>query len=288
MTFENEATVEQPSDDRIRELVQKNDMVIFTCTYYSNINDLRLNQCLKTLQSEFGAASVPVVVVDGSPPEVHECLKRCTGAIVRREQKIYGKGKGGALREAAMIAGSLPGVTKSTFLCWQEAEKSDMMRCWQTEVREGSNTSDEVICPARDDTCFRNSYPIEQYHSESYGNYYLNCIMKGELEATNKDASGIISCGEIDWHFGPFAFRRQLLDLWMKYEGSSYDAQLIPIVAAIRKGHQVNTGINVTFKLDDQMKKQEEGNLDFIEKRLHQLNDLDPKVKQFWNDELYC
>lgn len=130
---------------------------------------------------------------------------------------------------------------------------------------------------------YLDSYPIEQYHSEMYGNYYLNCVMKNELEGTEQ------SCGDIDWHFGPFAFRKKLLNLWLEYKGTSYDAQLIPIVAAIRKGGlMINTQITVSFKLEKEMKAQEEGNVDFIEKRIQQLNGLDPKVKQFWKDPLYC
>lgn len=282
--------MEVPSDVKIKELVQKHNMVIFTCSYYNDTNDLRLHQCLQTLRDGATDDNIPIVVVDGSPPEVHELLKSCTGAIVRREQKTYGKGKGGALREAAMVASSLPGVVESTLLCWQEAEKSDMNRCWVKEVLTQCESSDDVICPTREDGCFRRSYPIEQYHSENYGNYYLNAIMKEELDNKNssKNTSQQSTVRSIDWHFGPFAFRRSLLNLWMEYKGTSYDAQLIPIVAAIRKGHQVNATIEVTFELDKKMKMQEEGSIEFIEKRLYQLNDLDPKVKQFWKDPLYC
>jgi len=135
-----------------------------------------------------------------------------------------------------------------------------MNRCWLDDVLAQCESSDDVMCPAREDGCFRNSYPIEQYHSESYGNYYLNCIMKGELEGSKH------SCANVDWHFGPFAFRRSLVDLWMEYKGTSYDAQLIPIVAAIRKGYQVNSSIEVTFGLDAMMKQQEQGDLNFIER----------------------
>jgi len=178
---------------------------------------------------------------------------------------------------------SLPGVNDTTLLCWQEAEKSDMMRCWQEEILGQCHPSDDVVCPGRDDTCFKTSYPIEQYHSEMYGNYYLNCIMKNELEGDVEN-----SCGDIDWHFGPFAFRKKLLNLWLEYKGTSYDAQLIPIVAAIRKGLRVNSQIDVSFNLEKEMKAQEQGNVEFIEKRIHQLNDLDPKVKKFWKEALYC
>jgi len=73
----------------------------------------------------YGSSTVATVVVDGSPREIHEYLKRaCVNTIICKEEGRNGKGKGGALREAAAIAGSLPAVEDDTWLCWQEAEKS--------------------------------------------------------------------------------------------------------------------------------------------------------------------
>lgn len=261
-------------------LIEHKRAVIFTCTYYNDVRDLRFHQCISTIRH---SQYIPIVIVDGSPPEVHEALRN-TDALVFRESDRFGNGKGGALREAAQIAASLPGVNSSTWLCWQEAEKSDMIRCWQDFLFSTSvKDSDEIITPNRDDSNFKKSYPIEQYHSESYGNYYLNCVMRRALDENT--SSGI---GNIDWHFGPFAFRQKLVQLWTSYKGNSYDAQLVPIVHGIRKGYRINTDITVPFVLDEKMKQQEEGNIEFIEKRLNQLNSLDPRVKMAWSEEFYC
>lgn len=261
-------------------LIEHKRAVIFTCTYYNDVRDLRFHQCISTIRH---SQYIPIVIVDGSPPEVHEALRN-TDALVFRESDHFGNGKGGALREAAQIAASLPGVNSSTWLCWQEAEKSDMIRCWQDFLFSTSvKDSDEIITPNRDDSNFKKSYPIEQYHSESYGNYYLNCVMRRALDENT--SSGI---GNIDWHFGPFAFRQKLVQLWTSYKGNSYDAQLVPIVHGIRKGYRINTDITVPFVLDEKMKQQEEGNIEFIEKRLNQLNSLDPRVKMAWSEEFYC
>ena len=295
--------MEDVTSNKIQKLVESKNMVIFTCTFYKNLSDLRLQQCLKTIEHPaHGATALPIVIVDGSPDEIHEYIKSRVGsiAIVRKEEGSFGKGKGGALREAAYVASNLPGVTDSTWLCWQEAEKSDMMRCWHTEIypclqlknqasspNNPSNSmivknDDVVICPTREDNSFQKTYPIEQYHSETFGNYYLNCVMK---EAYKKEEYQSVY-NDIDWHFGPFAFRRKVLHLWMKYKGNSYDAQMVPIVIAIRKGYHIRSDIEVSFCLDENMKQQEEENLNFIEKRLYQLNDFDPKVKQSWNDPI--
>lgn len=279
---------------RIEDLVKSKNIVIFTCSYYSSVSDLRLKQCLETLNhASYGSNTVATVVVDGSPTEVHEYLKSSSpNTIICKEKGTFGKGKGGALREAAFVASTLPGVIDDTWICWQEAEKSDMMRCWQSEIFEASpkiGNDVDIVCPKREDGNFKESYPIEQYHSESYGNYYMNAVMKNALNVINKKNSQdvAIHCNSIDWHFGPFAYRKKIQDFWLEYKGTSYDAQLIPIVAAVRKGIRVESSLEVTFRLDEKMKEQEEDNVDFIEKRLHQLNDLDPKIKAFWTEPLY-
>jgi len=267
-------------------------LVVFTCTYYTGTTDLRYQQCLETLQAA-STNSIPIVVVDGSPSDdVHQGLSQ-TGAIVCKE--TAGGGKGSALREAALNAAEkVPGVTEHTLLCWQEPEKTGMIRLWKEILPQISHDSD-VVVPRRDDECFKSSYPIEQYYSESYGNLYLDTVMK---DAITKDPSGVMrvpasdaaiprGTSLIDWHFGPFAFRKAHLDLWSKYKGNSYDAQLVPIVCALRRGLVISS-IGVKFHLDPKMREQEEGDVGFIEKRLNQLIDLDPKVKVAWTDAPYC
>ena len=106
----------------------------------------------------------------------------------------------------------------------------------------------------------------------------VSCFFPGGCQ--NKEPS-------IDWYFGPFAFRAKFANLWTEYRGGdSYDCQVVPFVHALRKGLNV-VSITVDFELDPAMKQQEEGNSEFIEKRLKQLNGLNPLVKKAWNDEFY-
>ena len=112
--------IKTPCDEKLKELVRKHDLVIFTSTYYNDVNDLRFRQCLRKLKDpRYGSSIISIVVINGSPMEVHNILKSISGAIVYREQKRFGKGKGGALRESAMASASLPVTTESTLLCWQ-------------------------------------------------------------------------------------------------------------------------------------------------------------------------
>ena len=290
----------------IQALVKDTGIVVFTCTYYRSKHDLRFQQCLKTIERAQFYGQV-LVIVDGSPnEEVHEILCKQSNVIIQKEEQSGGKGV--QLRAAAEIASKLPGVTDKTLLCWQEPEKTDMIQCWR-HVRMQAQThddddddDDDVIVPYREPYCFQTFYPIEQYHSETYGNFYLDCVMKDALKEDKNARSprltdqGLeqemskskhkIPC--IDWHFGPFCFRAKHIGLWTNYKtGYSYDAQLVPIVHAMRKGLVVSS-VMVPFQLDSNMKHQEEENFAFIEKRLNQLNDLDPKVKKAWTDEYYC
>jgi len=271
-------------------------LVIFTVTWYDSTEDLRMQLCLETV-AKCQTFSIPIVVVDGSPSdEVHSALQS-SGAIVYR-QTFEGK-KGAALREAALKAHGLPGVVDSTKLCWMEAEKTDMVRNWSA-LHESENNGDysdhdDIIMPWRNQILFRSMYPIEQYHSEMYGNYYLDNVAKEEMKKMKLEYPEIEGHGfrprkypHLDWHFGPFAFQAKHIKLWTEYKGGdSYDAQLVPIVHAMRKGHRVSSR-EINYRAPPEMQKQEEENSAFIEKRLAQLNDLDPKVKKAWTEEFYC
>jgi len=269
-------------------------LIIFTCTWYPSTEDLRFLQCVETLEAAREHSCPAIVVVDGSPSKrVHEAL-RSTGTIVHKQ--TFSGGKGAALREAAGIAADHAGASADTLLCWQEPEKTDMIRLW-AKVHSALKPTDDVVVPRRTQQSFQSSYPIEQFYSESYGNLYLDAVMKNAIQGSGDAASAIVmpradtdtprGTSILDWHFGPFAFRAKHVDLWTKYTGSSYDAQIVPYVHGIRKGLSV-CGVDVDFVLDEKMRQQEEGNAEFIEKRLNQLNELDPKVKAAWTDDLYC
>lgn len=57
-------------------------------------------------------------------------------------------------------------------------------------------------------------YPIEQFHSETFGNLYLDAVAKLALSNMQNTIPAL------DWHFGPFAFRLKHLELWTKYDGN--------------------------------------------------------------------
>jgi hypothetical protein len=298
-------------------LIQKRGYVLFTVTWYDSVDDLRFETFLETIR-ECSRTETPLVVVDGSPSEdVHNALQSASfGSNITtvRRQTAIGK-KGAALREAAQIASQLPGVNASTLLCWQEPEKTDMVQRWQrvlagSREHEHEHEADadlaDLVVPYRNVKIFEETYPTEQFHSEMYGNLYLDAVAATELKALHlalPRVDGVLSRAlmdeessnnqtrklvpRLDWHFGPFAFQAQHIRLWTEYDrGDSYDAQVVPWVFAMRKGLTV-ISVQVDYQAPLAMKEQEEGNVEFIEKRLQQLNGLDPLVKKAWTDELY-
>lgn len=275
-------------EEEIKADIQNKGMVIFTVTWYGSPDDLRLRMCLNTIR-ECRERSIAVVVVDDSPSVDVRSALRTSGAVVRR-QTVPGK-KGVALREAATIARRLPGVTSSTYLCWQEAEKTDMVRHW-TEILDDGKV--DVVVPFRNLESFRETYPIEQYHEEMFGNRYLDAIAARHLYGPNSDPpprSDFASDGgapRLDWCFGPIGFRAGHAELWTEYRGGdSYDAQVVPLVHALRRGVRVSSR-EIEYRAPSEMQAQEEGDIPFIEKRLGQLNDLCPKVKASWTQPFYC
>jgi len=240
--------------------------VLFTCTYYGSLEDVRLECCVDFLKTA-RSAGLRVIVVDDSPLEAVRDAMREAGAQVRK-QREKGK-KGVALREALQLAAE----TGAEWLCWQEAEKADMAIHWTKAL---ATTTDDVACvvPSRDDAFFRETYPRDQYFSENFANGYVAAAAK---QFASFDEP-------IDWHFGPFALRRSVKAYWLKHRGELWDAQVVPIVQLIRDGLAVRSVV-VPFRAPLAMKAMEEGNFAFLEKRLMQINFLDPKVvAAFKND----
>ena len=196
----------------VKSQSQVSGLIVFTATWYPSTDDLRCRQAVTTLAA-LTAHGIRTVVVDGSPDESVRDLLASTGALVSK-QTAKGK-KGAALREAAELAAQLDGVEGDTWLCWQEPEKTDMARHWATAMLKDPTALDaQVAVPARVDANFRRTYPIEQYHSETFGNMYLDAVAMEAMEAQDGQL-----LPPIDWHFGPFAFRARHTSLWTSFDG---------------------------------------------------------------------
>ena len=115
--------------------------------------------------------------------------------------------------------------------------------------------------PRREDSLFRRSYPIEQYHSENFVNLYLDSL---------GNAAGLPT---LDWTFGPVAFRANMAHHWLNFCGELWDAQIVPFINASREGARIE-GLQVSYSHPALMKREEEFLPVWSEKRLMQLNFL--------------
>lgn len=155
----------------------------------------------------------------------------------------------------------------TTIIGFQELEKVDMFRHWTSIIRHMVESGADVTAVRREDDAFKSSYPIEQYHCESFANMFLDSLGTG------------IGLPSIDWTSGPIAFRTSQAHHWMNYDGETWDAQLVPLVNAHMDGAKV-TSYEVDYYHPVSMKQQEQGVVAWNEKRLYQLNVLSQKVGQ--------
>jgi hypothetical protein len=243
---------------------------------------------------------IHVILVDGSSAIDHDTIRNeferlgtLSSTTFQKVQYVHvypqtrpGK-KGTALREALGHAYQRVVPTTNTIIAFQEPEKVDMMRHWKDLARYMIRNSLDICVPQRIESAFRATYPIEQYHTESFGNAYIN------LYGT---AMGLPS--HLDWFMGPIALRPSLVPIWQDYDGDLWDAQMVPMIRAFFRSTTTTTTTTSTTTADANrtqpmtqtqigsfpvdfrhplaMKQQEEGSALWCEKRLFQMNYLFP------------
>jgi len=258
------------------EISQK--IVVVTTTYYPDISDIRFNLAIDLCKLA-NKNNIHLIIVDDSPNHNQVATQFLqTGGYIHVYQQDKEKfiGKGGALRQSIAMAVTLlrennndrgDALNKSV-ICFTEPEKVDLLNHIHLIAKPILDGETDVVIPKRNDELFKQTYPIEQYHSESFGNYHFNLLAK-QLPAKGFQSEGAKS---IDWLFGPFALKASLSRSWLMYEGSSWDAQIIPYVRGVRDNNWRITSVIVDFKHPKVMKEQEEGSSAFTKKRLLQLN----------------
>ena len=253
-------------------------LVVFTATFYSAPKGVRFDACIALLHS-LASLSIPVVVIDASPaPTVRTAMAEISSRFVTVLKQRPGGKKGAALREGVAAAARVMGVTQQTWLCWMEAEKSGLAQSWRSVIAAADAQHGDVVVPMRELAAFQAYYPAEQFHSESFGNLYLDAAASERWRLS----SALQPLPPLDWHFGPLAFRAKHSKFWTQCDGELWDAQLVPLVHAARAGLRVVSHI-VSYKASVAMKHEEEGTERFAQKRLKQLAFLDPKVVAAWS-----
>ncbi|KAL1518463.1 hypothetical protein AB1Y20_002755 [Prymnesium parvum] len=230
-------------------------LIVICPTFYPRLDDARCQLGLESCRRA-KALGIPLLLVDASPPEVREALAEA-GAEVR-EQSRKGK-KGTALRECVELA--LAMVPDDGIICYQELEKVEMIALQREVCGHMLRSGADICVPRREDSLFRRSYPVEQWHSENFANLYLDAL------------GSAVGLPTLDWTFGPVAFRATMAHHWLRCEGELWDAQIVPYINAAIEGARVE-GVQVSYSHPAQMKREEESLPVWSEKRLMQLDFL--------------
>lgn len=243
---------------------------VVTTTYYPDLSDIRFHLALELCKLA-AQHHINLIIVDGSPDHttIREQFQKAGGGYVHVYQQDTDQyiGKGGSLRQAILEATEMFKQNnierKDSVICFTEPEKVDLMNHIHTIAKPILDGKADVVVPTRNDALFRETYPIEQYHSESFGNGHFNLLAK-KIDGFCEQ--------KLDWLFGPFVFKASLASNWFNYTGTSWDAQMIPYVRGVKNNHWRIMPVTVDFKHPRQMKEQEEGDSVWTNKRLHQLN----------------
>lgn len=227
-------------------------------TFYIDKKDIRYTLALETCR-EAARCGVYFIMVDASPDESvrTEMIQQGTKdgiEYVRVCRQTYEGRKGAALREGINLALE----AGADIIGFQEPEKVGMVEQWPKLVQVDA----DVCVPRRSDDAFKSSYPIEQYHSENFANLHLDSLGRK------------VGFPSIDWTMGPFATKSRFAKVWLEYNGELWDAQLVPIVLAQRWYGAKVASHEFEFLLPEGMKLEEEGDPQWTEKRLVQLNNL--------------
>eukprot|EP00977_Amphora_coffeiformis_P012932 scaffold3289_cov163-Amphora_coffeaeformis.AAC.7 len=257
------------------------NLVVVAPTFYSNMQETRFILGMKTCQ-EAARQGIHLILVDASPTEEIRDQLRASGTTADGKSYVdvliqthKGK-KGAALREAVIAAGRKISAEwsndrergKEVIVCFQEPEKDDMMRHWKDIAKYMQEEKADICVPRRSGASFQASYPKEQYHSETFGNMYLDTLAK----AVDFQPS-------IDWLMGPIAWRHEFSYLWTEYvDGDLWDSQICPMIHAQRWHGAKVSSLEIDFAHPVTMKREEEGSPVWIEKRLMQLNCIFEKV----------
>mmetsp|Transcript_27552 Transcript_27552/g.58216 ORF Transcript_27552/g.58216 Transcript_27552/m.58216 type:complete len:374 (+) Transcript_27552:3-1124(+) len=266
-----------PMNKEIREQIAQRTHVV-TTTYYPDTTDIRFQLALDLCNLAFHY-KIHTFIVDDSPnfQDISDQFTRAGGGYVHVFQQNKNAaggsyvGKGGALRQAiARVTKRIKHTAglsfEETTIIFTEPEKVDLMNHLFDISKPILDGETDVVVPMRNDDLFRETYPIEQYHSESFGNLHFDLMAK-QFPGFQREGAQ-----KLDWLFGPFAFRANLASGWLNYHGTAWDAQMVPYVRGVRNDNWRIMSVIINFHHKEVMKRQEEGTAAWTKKRLMQLN----------------
>jgi hypothetical protein len=238
-------------------------VVLISASMYASVDDPRFGFATRTCAA-CASLALHFVICDDSPQQrVRDRLNELGKGYVHAF-KMSGPGKKGqALRDALSRALELFPHAKA--VAFFEMEKADFVRHAEDCCAPIVKGTHDLVTPSRARDLFQSTYALEQFHSESFGNAYINL----EWRKAQKRAP------DLDWLFGPICFSAQYAHYYTRCEAEIWDAQIIPAIEAFRDGARWTS---VTVAYAHMQKHDEEGSTDMCGKRLLQVNFMTDKL----------
>jgi hypothetical protein len=226
-------------------------IVIATTTMYKDINETRARLAIETVK-EARKLNYDIVVVDSSSDiKIKEDFSNWGAILLDQNYPGMGKGRRQAIGEAASIAG------EKGIIVWIEPEKCTFVAEIEKLANKMITRNADMIIPKRQSVT---SYPIDQQRFEWLGNYRF------------QELTGI----SLDVWFGPRIMNFETAQYFLNYKGEygdKWDSIFIPILRALYDGKSV-IGLKTNYQYPKSQTKEEQGSLDFFNKRRLQLNSL--------------
>ena len=235
-------------------------MYLIVPTKYKSIEDFRFKLFLRTLKTVLNHIYIrKFVIVDSSEKEVTEYLQNIKDErIVVLIQEDRSQLKGGSIREGIKYV--VDNFGEDAIMAFQEPEKDNMIYHYEDILRRHKHRG-AYICNPRRMSISWESYPKEQYLSETFTNMYF------------KKMTGL----DIDWMFGPVILTGSVAKYWLEEDGKLWDAQIIPILNAYSNNVNIIEE-PVCFRYPDEQKEMEEDNMEYIKKRKYQMDYMIEKM----------
>jgi hypothetical protein len=258
--------------------ISNSNIILISTTAYKDINEYRYLLARKTVQTA-KKYKFNIILVDRSnllsgSSLISNSFKE-DGAIVI-ESSGRNCRKGCAFRLALQAALNFNDNSDKVIVFF-EPEKVDFIRFISSLAYSIQLNEYDLILPSRCyPQCFE-TLPIEQQHSELFGMFHISNIVK-ELRLNGWPL-------EVDWFFGPVLFHSKLANFYLQNNSSMWSAHILPQIQAYHyynnKGNPLRiASISINYHHPPVQKSMEEGNIQYSNKRLSQLNTIINNVEK--------
>lgn len=247
-----------------------NNVAIATTTMYddSTVGKIRGNLAIQTI-GDFCELGAEVYVVDSDSPDNFLKDLSCTDAHIFKEIDTH-KGRhpmGKSRRQALEYAAN----SGKRLVVWTEPEKQCLPSQLSKLTSIALTGSGEILILDRGALT---TYPPSQQHAENFGNVYWRNVTGTNLDVWG-GVRGILN--NTDSMFNFLEYDGRYGDLW--------DSIFVPVIKTIaEKGRESVVSVKINYTHPKVQTEIEERSASFTNKRLAQLNNLFPAIRESWKE----